>query len=125
MTDAGRQPRSKLGDRRLDGAKVRRQRPLGPDVADFFRQGQKLVIEVDGSQHFDRAEADRHWTDRLERHGCRVPRFWNREIRLETDGVSTFIREAPAGVTIAPRRRAAARAPSPRRGGLETLATRA
>jgi very-short-patch-repair endonuclease len=46
-----------LRDRRLAGYKFRRQRPIGPYIADFVSIPHRLIIEVDGSQHLD-SEAD-------------------------------------------------------------------
>ena len=39
---------SKLRDRRLNGLKFRRQKPLGPYVADFVCEGAMLIVELDG-----------------------------------------------------------------------------
>jgi very-short-patch-repair endonuclease len=41
-----------LRNRRLDGAKFRRQKPLGPFIVDFYCEAAKLVIEADGAGHF-------------------------------------------------------------------------
>lgn len=35
--------------------KIRKQRPIGNYIADFFCEAAKLVIEIDGSQHFEEA----------------------------------------------------------------------
>ena len=48
----------RLRDRQLVGAKFRRQTPVGPYIADFVCYAVKLIIEVDGGQHADAAEAD-------------------------------------------------------------------
>ena len=40
-----------LRDRRLAGVKFRRQMPIGPYIVDFISLEQRLIIEVDGSQH--------------------------------------------------------------------------
>ena len=41
----------KLRNRRLMGAKFRRQHPLGRYIADFYCQEARLVIELDGGVH--------------------------------------------------------------------------
>ena len=40
-----------LRDRRLKGAKFRRQHPIGPYFADFACVSRKRVIEIDGDHH--------------------------------------------------------------------------
>ena len=44
---------SRLRNRSVEGAKFRRQQPLGPFVLDFYCLELNLAIEVDGSQHFE------------------------------------------------------------------------
>jgi very-short-patch-repair endonuclease len=75
-TDAERRLWRILRDRRLEGYKFRRQRPIGPYVADFVSIRYRLIVEVDGSQHLDSA-TDARRTEWLERHGWRVVRVWN------------------------------------------------
>ena len=40
-----------LRDRRLDGRKFRRQRPIGPFIVDFLCVEERLIVEVDGGIH--------------------------------------------------------------------------
>ena len=62
-TDAERILWSELRDHRLNGASFRRQVPIESYVADFMCHAARLVIELDGGQHFsDRAEARRRPT---------------------------------------------------------------
>ena len=51
MTDAERKVWSLLRGNQL-GVKIRRQVPVGRYIADFLCEERKLIIEVDGSQHF-------------------------------------------------------------------------
>jgi len=44
-----------LRDRRLGGFKFRRQEQLGRYIVDFVCFEQKLIVELDGSQHADSA----------------------------------------------------------------------
>ncbi len=75
----------RLRNRELVGARFRRQEPLGPYFADFVCLEKKLIIEVDGSQHTQEAEAERNqW---LQDSGFRVVRFWDNEVLLNIDGV--------------------------------------
>jgi very-short-patch-repair endonuclease len=72
---------------RLAALKFRRQRPIGPFVADFFRDELKLVVELDGNSHDVRALADRSRTDYLAGLGLRVLRFANDDALRDLDGV--------------------------------------
>ena len=38
---------------RLDGIGFRRQTPIGPYIVDFVSHQAKLIIEIDGGQHFE------------------------------------------------------------------------
>ncbi|MBV9984054.1 DUF559 domain-containing protein, partial [Bradyrhizobium sp.] len=62
-TDAERILWSELRDHRLGGAGFRRQVPIEKYVADFVWHAAKLVVELDGGQHFsdqgERADAKR------------------------------------------------------------------
>ena len=51
-TDAERILWSELRDHRLNGASFRRQVPIENYIADFVCHAAKLVIELDGGQHF-------------------------------------------------------------------------
>jgi very-short-patch-repair endonuclease len=48
-------------------------------VVDFINADAKLILEIDGGQHGQRAEADKHRTAVLEFLGYLVLRFWNNE----------------------------------------------
>lgn len=50
---------SVLKGRALEGHKFTRQMPIGPYVADFVCRARNVVIELDGSQHSERAAHDR------------------------------------------------------------------
>ncbi|MGE0095124.1 MAG: endonuclease domain-containing protein [Alphaproteobacteria bacterium] len=72
--------------------KFRRQHPIGESVADFACVSGKLVIELDGGQHAEMAEADARRSDMLAHHGYRVIRFWNHDVLGNLDGVMETIR---------------------------------
>ena len=82
---------SRLRGQQLDGRKFVRQFPIGPYVADFACRSAKLVIELDGGQHGDTAEADGGRTHIIEAHGYTVIRFWNNDVMENTDGVLEVI----------------------------------
>ena len=51
MSDAERRLWRVLRSRRIDGARFRRQQPIGRYIVDFVCLERRLVIEVDGGQH--------------------------------------------------------------------------
>lgn len=74
--------------------RIRRQHPIGSYIADFAIPAHGLVIEIDGGQHADAADADARRTAALDEHGYRVIRFWNNEVLGNIEGVvETILRE--------------------------------
>jgi very-short-patch-repair endonuclease len=68
-TDAERLLWLRLRNRSLVGAKFRRQVSFPPYTVDFCCFEAKLIVEVDGSQHAERAAQDAVRTKRLEGDG--------------------------------------------------------
>ena len=62
--------------------RFRRQYVIGNYIVDFYCHKAKLVVEQDGSQHYDpvEMESDRRRTDYLESLGLLVIRFTNLDI---------------------------------------------
>ena len=89
-TDAERRLWQALRDRQLEGYKFRRQRPIGPFIADFACIEHRLIVELDGSQHAD-SSYDVIRTAWLQQHGWRVLRFWDNDVLLNTGGVAEAI----------------------------------
>jgi very-short-patch-repair endonuclease len=87
QTDAESKLSSRIRNSQIDGAKFRRQFPIGEFIADFCCQSQRLVVELDGSRHAEQLQRDEWRTALLARHGYRVLRFWNEEIINDPDGV--------------------------------------
>ncbi len=89
QTEVERRLWQRLRNRQLNGAKFRRQHPIGPYIADFFCLDARLVIELDGSQHGEESaqHVDQRRTEYLENEGYRVLRFWNEEVMDNIDGV--------------------------------------
>jgi very-short-patch-repair endonuclease len=85
--------------RQLDGARFRRQVPIGPYIADFVCVDAALIIEVDGGQHANETVYDERRAAWLEERGWRVLRFWNNEIDGNLEGVLDVIRRelSPSG----------------------------
>jgi very-short-patch-repair endonuclease len=109
-TDAERILWSALRDHRLNGAGFRRQVPILNYIADFICHAAKLVIELDGGQHFaDQAEqADAARSMIIEARGFKVLRFSNHDVMTNRVGVletiSTAIAERAPTLTL-PRKR--------------------
>jgi very-short-patch-repair endonuclease len=97
-TDAERILWSELRDHRLNGASFRRQVPIGSYIADFICHAAKLVIELDGGQHFsDRSEAaDAARSAVIEAKGFQVLRFSNYDVMTNRAGVLETIATAVA-----------------------------
>jgi very-short-patch-repair endonuclease len=116
------------------GSHFRRQVVVGPYIADLACMAARLIVEIDGSQHGEQANAarDEARTTWFESEGYRVVRFWNNDIFTNIDGV---LSETHAALGVSPegdaiqlkheRRRKSdhptpardARRPSPSRGG--------
>ena len=73
-----------------------RQRPIDSYIVDFYCSKAKLVVELDGSQHYrpDGIEADQNRTEKLKQYGLEVLRFSNLDVRTNFYGVCTLIDEA-------------------------------
>src|SRR5258707_15705897 len=97
-TDAERILWSELRDHRLNGAGFRRQVPIVNYIADFICHAAKLVIELDGGQHFsDRGEqADAARSAAIETKGFQVLRFGNHDVMTNRAGVLETIAAAVA-----------------------------
>jgi very-short-patch-repair endonuclease len=77
--------------RQLGGYKFRRQFPIDRYFADFACFDARLIVELDGSQHQERADYDAARTATLERLGWRVLRFDNHDVLTNTVGVGDTI----------------------------------
>jgi very-short-patch-repair endonuclease len=85
---------SHLRAHQLADVHFRRQHAIGKYIVDFCAPRQKLIIELDGSQHLDLEEQDKDRTSDLALKGYRVMRFWNNEISNNLDGVIIAIEQA-------------------------------
>ena len=74
-------------------ARFSRQKVLGKYIADFYSARAKLVIELDGSQHYmdGNVETDRERTAFLEGYGLTVIRIPNHEVNRNFRGVCAHI----------------------------------
>ena len=94
QTDAESKLWSRLRGRQLSMAKFRCQHVIGKYIADFYCPERKLVVEIDGGQHAEQAEADQRRTKFLLQRGHRVLRFWDNDVLVNTDAVMERIAEA-------------------------------
>ena len=70
-----------------------RQKPIGDYIVDFYCHKARLVVEVDGGQHFteDTASNDRVRDEYMRSLGLNVLMFSNYEVLKNTDGVTEAI----------------------------------
>ena len=73
--------------------RFRRQKQFGYYIVDFYCAAKKLVVEIDGSQHYEleAEKRDRARTAYLESIGLRVMRFSNYNVDTQFDGVCATI----------------------------------
>lgn len=73
--------------------KFSRQKVLGKYIADFYSAEAKLVIELDGSQHYEdgNTEKDMQRTEFLQGYGLTVIRIPNNEVSRNFRGVCEYI----------------------------------
>jgi very-short-patch-repair endonuclease len=83
-----------LRGRKLAGLKFRRQHPVGPYVLDFYCPEARMAVEVDGQIHMqpDQWEKDQRRTAWLGEQGILVVRVSAETVRVDLDGVLTWIR---------------------------------
>ena len=89
-TDAERKLWTMVRDRRLASFKFRRQVVLAPYISDFVCFERRLILEADGSQHFENAYDVRR-DDWLRGQQFEVLRFWNNDVLTNASGVFDVI----------------------------------
>jgi very-short-patch-repair endonuclease len=89
MTDAEQALWQRVRRKQIHGVQFYRQKPLLAFIVDFYCPAAKLVIELDGSQHYEPAHQakDRERDAALAGLGLRVLRFDNRQVLLEMEAV--------------------------------------
>ena len=95
MTNAEVRLWSRIRLRQLYGYQFYRQRIIDNYIVDFFCPRAKLVIEVDGGQHYSSeiALADKRRDDCLRNKGLKVLRFTDTDVLANTDAVIDSILE--------------------------------
>lgn len=89
MTEAEQKLWGRLRGKQLHDVQFYRQKPLGPYIVDFYGPKVKLVIELDGGQHYEeghriRDKARDAW---LRQQGLVVLRYDNLQMLRETEAV--------------------------------------
>jgi len=93
MTDAERRIWSKIRRKQLKEFQFYRQKNIGNYIVDFYCPAAKLIVEVDGGQHYSEENIvkdevrDRFLNDL----GFRVLRFSNSDVFKNIEGVVTRI----------------------------------
>ncbi len=83
-----------LKNKQLGGFKFRRQHPIHLFIADFYCHELRLIIELDGEYHNDKAQKlkDKERTDLLKSQNVSIIRFKNEEIENDIQKVLAEIK---------------------------------
>ena len=89
MTDAEKRLWAKIRMRQMGGYQFYRQRAIGNYIVDFYCPKAKLVLEVDGGQHYsdEQIEIDKKRSSYLNKLGLKVVRFTNLDVLNNIDVV--------------------------------------
>jgi len=89
MTDAERLLWSKLRRKQLKDCQFYRQRIIGSYIVDFYCPKAKLIIEVDGGQHYNEEgnRRDKAREDYLKKVGMKILRIPDTEVFKNLEGV--------------------------------------
>lgn len=80
-------------NKRLGGFTFRRQRQFDNKyIADFVCYEKKLIVEIDGSQHYENKK-DKIRTEYLQKFGFNIVRFWNWDINKQLTGCLEVIHD--------------------------------
>jgi very-short-patch-repair endonuclease len=99
MTEAEQKLWGGLRGKQINDVQFYRQKPLGPYIVDFYAAKARLVIELDGAQHFEPAHQVRDsvrdvW---LKQQDLKVLRFNNLQVLQETEAVLEHIWDVVKG----------------------------
>ncbi len=89
MTDAEKVLWLKLRRKQLKGYQFYRQKVIGDYIVDFYCPGARLIIEVDGGQHYGPEEMtkDRVRDEYLRNRGLNILRFSDRDVLVDRESV--------------------------------------
>jgi very-short-patch-repair endonuclease len=89
MTDAELKLWARIRRKQICGVQFYRQKPLLDFIVDFYAPAARLVVEVDGGQHFEpeHQRRDARRDQRLEKRGICVRRYDNIQVLRSLDVV--------------------------------------
>ena len=95
MTDAERRVWMRIRMKQLKGSQFYRQKNIGNYIVDFYCPAAKLIVEIDGGQHYseDGIVRDKLREAYLKSLGFKILRFTDREAFESIDGVLETICE--------------------------------
>jgi len=95
MTDTERMIWLRIRAKQLQGYQFYRQKIIGNYIADFFSPRAKLVIEIDGGQHYSEEglQKDKTRDDYFKNLGLKILRFSDRDAFENLDGLIREIYE--------------------------------
>ncbi|TYC68013.1 endonuclease domain-containing protein [Stappia sp. BW2] len=96
MTDAEKRLWQVIRAQRLEGISFRRQMPIEGVIVDFAAPANRLIVELDGSQHGETRglACDAARVRKLQALGWTTLRFWNAEVMQDLDSVCRKILNA-------------------------------
>ena len=74
------------------GVQFKRQRPIGPYIADFYCEEIKLVIEIDGWSHDNKYEYDVARDKYMQSVGIHVLRILDKDVKQDIAGTVNWIK---------------------------------
>ena len=92
-TPAEQRLRFALRSGRFDGVTFRRQKVIGPYIADLSSRTPMPVVEVDAHLHGTTADDEAERTAYLTRQGYRVVRFTDADVMTNLEGVLTVLED--------------------------------
>ncbi len=89
MTDAEKRLWSRIRRKQLKEIQFYRQKNIGDYIVDFYCPSAKLIVEIDGGQHYsgDTRTKDQKRDEFLNRLGFKVLRFSNSDVFENIEGV--------------------------------------
>lgn len=96
MTNAERALWRRIRRGQIKDIQFYRQKPIGGYIVDFYCPKAKLILEIDGGQHYEATniEIDKVRTEYLKKSGFKVLRFTNIDVLKNLEGVLNKIWES-------------------------------
>ena len=83
---------NELKSRKILGFQFMRQKPINKYIVDFYCSKLKLVIEIDGTSHYGKEEADKSRQEELEGLGLSFLRFDDLDVKFKIEKVLSEIK---------------------------------